>query len=41
MKMQAKKRVLFDSIFSEETLSAPVEWTEEDVAQFFMPLSSE
>jgi len=41
MKMQAKKRVLFDSIFSEETLSAQVEWTEADVAQFFMPLSSE
>ncbi|MDF1684355.1 MAG: DEAD/DEAH box helicase [Legionellaceae bacterium] len=41
MKMQAKKRVLFDSIFSEETLSAPVQWTEEEVAQFFMPLSSE
>ena len=41
MKMQANKRVLFDSIFSEETLSAPVEWTEDEVAQFFMPLSSE
>lgn len=41
MKMQAKKRVLFDSIFSEETLSAPVEWTEAEVAQFFMPLSSD
>jgi SNF2 family DNA or RNA helicase len=38
MKMQAQKRVLFDSIFSTETLSAPVQWTEEDVAQFFMPL---
>ncbi len=38
MKMQAQKRVLFDSIFSEETLTAPVEWTEEEVAQFFMPL---
>jgi len=41
MKMQANKRVLFDSIFSEETLSAPVEWTEDEVAQFFMPLSLE
>jgi SNF2 family DNA or RNA helicase len=38
MKMQAQKRVLFDSIFSTETLSARVQWTEEDVAQFFMPL---
>ena len=38
MRMQAQKRVLFDSIFSTETLSAPVQWTEEDVAQFFMPL---
>jgi SNF2 family DNA or RNA helicase len=38
MKMQTQKRVLFDSIFSEEALTAPVEWTEEEVAQFFMPL---
>ena len=38
MKMQAQKRALFDSIFSEEKLSAAVEWTEEEVAQFFMPL---
>ncbi|MCH9689515.1 MAG: DEAD/DEAH box helicase [Gammaproteobacteria bacterium] len=38
MKMQKQKRALFDSIFSEETLSAPVSWTEEEVAQFFMPL---
>ena len=41
MKMQAKKRVLFDSIFSDEALCAPVEWTEAEMAQFFMPLSSE
>ena len=38
MKMQKQKRALFDSIFSEEKLSAAVEWTEEEVAQFFMPL---
>ena len=38
MKMQAQKRALFDSIFSEEKLNATVEWTEEEVAQFFMPL---
>ncbi|MDF1678581.1 MAG: DEAD/DEAH box helicase [Legionellaceae bacterium] len=40
MNMQNQKRQLFDSIFSEETLSAPVEWTEEEVAQFFMPLGT-
>jgi SNF2 family DNA or RNA helicase len=38
MKMQKQKRVLFDSIFSEKALTAPVEWTEDEVAQFFMPL---
>ena len=38
MKMQAQKRKLFDSIFSEEALTAPLQWTEEEVAQFFMPL---
>lgn len=40
MNMQTQKRVLFDSIFSEESLSAPVEWTEEEVAQFFTPLDA-
>ncbi|MDF1646322.1 MAG: DEAD/DEAH box helicase [Legionellaceae bacterium] len=39
MTMQKQKRALFDSIFSEETLSRSVAWTEEEVAQFFMPLA--
>ncbi len=38
MNMQAQKRALFESIFSEEALSAQAEWTEEEMAQFFMPL---
>jgi len=39
MKMQADKRSLFDSIFSNDILKSTVrEWNEEDIASFFMPL---
>lgn len=38
MGLQTQKRALFDSIFSEEALSGPTSWTEEEMARFFMPL---